>query len=80
MLPFAFFASDESGKSTLAVSRRAAKHEFFEISLFNLGFVGLLILSLLTFGILFFVYLVPLYLFSSAALANMLINNELNEK
>lgn len=80
LLPFALFASEESGKSTFSVSRRAAKHEFFEISLFNLGFVGLLILSLLTFGILFFVYLVPLYLFSSAALANMLINNELNEK
>lgn len=78
-LPFAYFVSEEKSGDALGTSRRAAKRKFFEISLFNFGFVGLLILSLLTFGILFFVYLVPLYLFSSAALANMLINNESNE-
>ncbi len=63
ILPNAFFAGKDA-KNALAYSKRSNFLSTKEIVGFNLSFIPLILLSVLSLGILFVVYTVPLYLVS----------------
>lgn len=59
----------------LFASQRAAKGKRMTIVRFVLGFVPLFALSLLSLGVLFFIYVLPLYIMSYGAFASEVLDN-----
>lgn len=79
MLPTAFFESG-SVSDALRNSRRTVGGQSREISAFNYSFLPMLMLSVLSLGILFFVYLLPLYMISSHICASYFTGRLTSEK
>jgi len=79
MLPTAFF---ESGKvsTSLAISKKTVGGQALEISAFNVSFFPALMFSVLSLGISFFVYLLPLYMISSHICASYFTGRLTSEK
>ncbi|MBQ8005705.1 MAG: hypothetical protein IJ303_05285 [Clostridia bacterium] len=63
VLPAAYFEFADL-ETALKVSKKNRRGLSFEISAFNVSFIPLVLLSVLTLGIVFFVYLLPLYMLS----------------
>lgn len=79
MLPTAFF---ESGKvsTSLAISKKTVGGQALEISALNVSFFPALMFSVLSLGISFFVYLLPLYMISSHICASYFTGRLTSEK
>lgn len=77
-LPCAYFMSGNSD-TAMALSKGTQKGQVAEITVFNLSFIPLLVISAFTLGILFFVYLLPVYMISSHLLASFFIENKYSE-
>ncbi len=63
LLPMAFFMTGDISSARLKADR-CSKNAALEISAFNASFIPLALLVPLSFGIIFFVYLLPLYMLS----------------
>ena len=70
-VPNAFFRTEKLGEA-FSLPAGDSRGQAKEVMLFNISFVPLLLLSLLTLGILFFVYLLPLYMISAQLFASHL--------
>ncbi|MEE0969207.1 MAG: hypothetical protein U0M06_07565 [Clostridia bacterium] len=77
LLPTAYFETEDISRS-LELVRSSAGSYAKEISLFNLSFIPLAVLSYFTFGILFFVYLIPVYSISGQLCASNILETKEN--
>ncbi|MBQ8207901.1 MAG: hypothetical protein IJZ89_04110 [Clostridia bacterium] len=78
ILPAAYFEKEDLNEA-FAVSKTSAKGQPREISLFNVSFLPLVLMSVLTLGILFFVYVLPLYMIASQLMASYFVGCNISE-
>ena len=72
VLPTAYFETDDLEKA-IVLSKKNISGQAFEISAFNVSFIPLLLVSMLTFGIMIFVYFLPLYMLASQLCASYFV-------
>lgn len=71
ILPTAFFENEnESFGYVLDIAKKSVRRHGGEIFLLKFSFLPLLVLSILSFGILFFIYFLPFYMFTTQLCAS----------
>ena len=81
VLPALFFDGDDVSLSeAAALAKKAMRGRRREIVAFNFSFLPLVLLSILSLGILFFVYLLPLYMIAAHKYASYFAGCVISEK